>query len=284
MKALVTGGLGLIGSHISKRLLEKGYTVRILDIRDFNEYPFYSKYKLDDKLEFVHGDIVDVKTCQDAMIGIDVVFHTAAIARTNETVSDPMRAHDVNATGTLNLLLAARDNKVKRFIHSSSSILYVPYTPYFVGKQCAESYVSIFSSLYGMSTISLRYANVFGPGQRRDGAYPNVLAAMAKSKEENGYITVYGDGKQNRSFIHVDDVVDANILALRVNTQRPLDIGSNIYTSVNELAAFFDCPIHYGEARRGDVYTIKISTKEAKEDLNFEAKIELNRESLKSYL
>ena len=158
-RATISGGLGLIGSHIVRRLLDEGVSVRVIDIR-MPETP------LDKRIEFIHGDIFAPHKAEEAVAGVDTVFHCAAIARTMETVGNPLRAQEVNATGTLYLLQASKRAGVKRFVHSSSSILYVPKTPYFVTKQCAESWVSIFAEVYGLSTISLRYANVYGEGQR----------------------------------------------------------------------------------------------------------------------
>lgn len=274
---LVTGGIGFIGSAIVKRLLKDGYSVRAIDIRA-PENP------LDERIEFLHGDITNRFRCEEAMEGIDTVFHTAAVARTMDTVNDPMKAQETNATGTLLLLKAAKDRGVKRFVHSSSSILAVPKTPYFVTKQCAESWVSIFALCYGLSTISLRYANVYGPGQRRDGEYPNVLAAMAKSKENKGKIFVTGTGKQSRSFVHVDDVVEANILAARSKEEGVFDIGTDTYTSILECAEMFECPISFIPDRPGDAFTIPIDTFPARKVLKFKAKIPFNKQSIKPYL
>lgn len=281
MKVLVTGGLGLIGSHIAKRLISEGHSVRIFDIR------VERTGAADKHLDFFKGDVALLNDCVQAVKGCDAVIHTAAIARTMETIGDPLRAHDVNATGTLNLLMAAKGAGVKRFVHSSSSILYVPETPYFVGKQCAESYVSIYASLYGLSTISLRYANVYGPGQSQEGAYPNVIASMAKLFKETGVVIVSGDGEQNRSFIHVSDVVTANLKALESQVTGTFDIGTNVYTSINEIASWFKelgAVVTHGKERKGDVKTIRINTSKAKNRLKFEAKVVFSKEAIKSYL
>lgn len=281
MKALVTGGLGLIGSHIVMRLLKDGHQVRVLDIRPKEEF---SLGKLPEEVEFLQGDVANLYDCHQAVQGIEMVFHTAAIARTVETIEEPLRAHAVNATGTLNLLITAQKNGVKRFVHSSSSILYVPNTPYFVGKQCAESYASIWGDLYHFSTISLRYANVYGKGQRRDGAYPNVLAAFARSKEEQGFIVVDGDGSQNRSFIHVDDVVEANMLAAACDVRAALDIGTRDYTSIKEISSWFDCPVKHGPPRAGDIHTIGINAHAAEVLIGFTAKVRFSKQSIQDYL
>lgn len=285
-KILVTGGLGLIGAHIVKRLLKDGHRVRILDIRDQSEF---SLGDLPEGIEFIKGDVSDFRTCFFAVSGCDAVFHCAAVARTVETIGMPLDAHAINATGTLNLLESAKRLKIRRFIYSSSSICNVAApTPYFVGKQCGEHYTSVYSDLYKLSTISLRYANVYGPGQRRDGAYPNVMAAMAKSRDENGMVIVDGDGKQNRSFIHVDDVVEANMLALNSDAQGVFEIGTDKYTTIEEIADWFEevfgCVMAHGPARDGDIFEIPIDTKKAEEILGFRAKINFNKQQVKQYL
>lgn len=282
MKALVTGGLGLIGSHIVMRLLKDGHQVRILDKRDLTELPLGT---MPLEVEFHRGDIAEIYDCHRAMNGIDVVFHTAAIARTAETITDPMGANRTNVDGTLNLLQMAKVWKVKRFVHSSSSIVYTgPSTPYAVGKIAGEHYVTLFGKLYNLSTISLRYANVYGPGQRRDGAYPNVLASFARDKAEKGYITIYGDGSVTRDFVHVDDVVEANMLALKSEQQGHFDICSGEYHTIKELSALFDCEVRYADDRPGDTKLISLDPMAARDCLGFMAQIQLNKQSISSYL
>lgn len=285
-RILVTGGLGLIGAHIVKRLLQEGYRVRILDIRSHENFALGN---LPEGVEFIKGDVADFKTCFFAVGGCEAVIHCAAVARTVETIGLPLDAHAVNATGTLNLLESAKRHGLERFVYSSSSICNVAApTPYFVGKQCGEHYVSVYSDLYKLSTISLRYANVYGPGQRRDGAYPNVLASFAKSRDEKGMVIVDGDGKQNRSFIHVDDVVEANMLALKSDAQGVFEIGTDKYTTIEQIADWFEevfgCVMAHGPTRDGDIFEIPIDTKKAEEILGFRAKIIFNKEQVKQYL
>lgn len=282
MKALVTGGLGLIGSHIAMRLLQEGYQVNVLDIRPKGEF---SLGTLPEAVEFYQGDVCDQTISKVAVIGCEVVFHTAAIARTAETIDDPRRAHEVNATATLQLLEIAKRFGVKRFVHSSSSIVYVgPTTPYAVSKTAAEDYVTLYETLYGLSTISLRYANVYGPGQRRDGAYPNVLASFARDKEEKGYITIFGDGSVTRDFVHVDDVVAANLIAMKSRQVGPFDICSGEYQTVKKLAELFDCEIRYAAERPGDTKLIALDPRRAREVLGFQAQVLFNKQSISSYL
>lgn len=284
-KILVTGGLGLIGAHIVNRLAFEGYRVIVLDNRNMTEF---SLGKRPDGVEFLQGDITNLKDVRFAMEGVDAVFHCAAIARTMETLQKPLRAHAVNATGTLFLLQIAQQCGVKRFVYSSSSILKAPGTPYFVGKQCSEGYCDVFDRLYGLSTISLRYANVYGPGQRQDGGYPNVMAAFAKRIKEKGEILVDGSGEQNRSFIHVDDVVEANMLALNSDLKGAYEIATDEYTSINTIADWFEhettCVVKYGPERKGDIFTIRLDTEKAEKELGFRAKIPFTSNSIRSYL
>ena len=276
-KVLVTGGCGFIGGHLVDRLVSDGHDVNVLDIEIRNEV-------LNPKAKYFKGNVEKSFDLGRAMHGREYVFHTAAVARTQETIDHPLQTHATNATGTLKALMSASAHGVKKFIHSSSTILYAPHTPYYVQKACAENYVSIFPSLYKLSTISLRYANVYGPRQREDGAYPNVIASMAKSKKENGYVTIYGDGEQTRSFIHVKDVVEANILAMKSEVEGVFDIGTDTYTSIGEIARYFDCTEVLENERQGDVKHIPIATIPAKERLGFQATIQLSRESLSPYL
>lgn len=283
MKALVTGGLGLIGSHIVMKLLERGHQVRVFDIRPLTEWPLSGGFPQD--VEFYQGDVADLYDCHKAVKDCEVIFHTAAIARTAETIGEPLRAHAVNVTGTLNLLQIAKALGIKRFINSSSSIVYVGNTtPYAVSKRAAEDYVSLYEKLYGLSTISLRYANVYGEGQRRDGEYPNVLAAFARDKAAKGYITIFGDGSVKRDFVNVDDVADANMCALYQDVVGIYDIAFGEYHDVKSLAERFDCEIRYEPERPGDAPIIELDPFWAKNDLGFKAQIPLDNKSLKPYL
>lgn len=268
----VTGCAGFIGSHVIDRLLQDGYTVVGFDnlstgsLDNLPEHPNFT---------FIEGDITDKWAVMQFAGRVDAIIHLAAIARTQDTIEDPFTCHETNATGTLNLLEASRATGVKRFVHGSSSILYAPHTPYYVSKLAAESYASIYPDLYGLSTVSLRYANVYGPRQSQEGAYPNVLASFARDKKEKGYITIYGDGSVTRDFVHVSDAVDATALALESDKTGHYDIGSSTHHTIKSLAERFDCEIRYEEPRRGDVPHIPIDITSATEDLGFVPKVPL---------
>lgn len=204
--------------------------------------------------------------------GVDWVFHFAAIARTQWTIDDPRLATDINVNGTLNVLLAARDAGVKRFVHSSSCIVYVETTPYWVTKQAAENYVKVFNDLYGLSTISLRYSNVYGSlRQSEKGPAINVLASLRKSKRETGRIWITGDGTQSRDYIHVDDVTRANLIAAQSDKSGEFDICTGIQTPLIDIAKQFACPIDFVPDRQGDVKKLVQDPEPAFKELGFRA-------------
>jgi UDP-glucose 4-epimerase len=263
VKAFVTGVAGFVGSHLADRLIALGYEVVGID-----NLLTGSMENVNPQVFFYNRDINDDNT--DLMRGCDVVFHLAAIARTQWCIDNPKLAHKTNATGTLNVLMNAKSAGVKRFVHSSSCIVYVPTTPYYVSKMAAENYVTIFPELYGMSTIALRYSNIYGSlRQSEKGPAINAIASLRKSKRETGRIWITGDGEQSRDFIHVDDVVRANILASKSLKTGWYDICTGKQTSMNEIASYFDCPIDYVEERQGDVKHLVQSPDRAKEELGF---------------
>lgn len=276
----VTGAAGFIGSHVTDRLLQDGYTVVGFDNLftgspdNLPEHP---------KFTFVEGDITDKWAVMQFAGRVGAIIHLAAVARTQDTIEDPFTCHETNITGTLNLLEAARTRNIKRFVHGSSSILYAPHTPYYVSKLAAESYANIYPDLYGLSTISLRYANVYGPRQSQEGAYPNVLASFARDKKEKGYITIYGDGSATRDFVHVSDAVQATILALGSKQEGAYDVGTGRYHTIQSVAERFGCEIRHGETRQGDVSHIPINTASTQLDLGFVSTVDLER-GIKDYL
>lgn len=268
---VVTGGAGFIGHHIVNRLLKEGAKVIIIDNLLTGRH---GNVNVD--ATFYNADVTDRQRMRTLLIGADYVFHTAALARTPWTVDDPIFSHELNASGTLNVLEAARENKVKRLVHSSSCILYVPNTPYYVSKLCAEEYVKIYPSLYNFSCIALRYSNVYGAGQNEDGPYPNVFASLRKSYNDTGRIWITGDGEQTRDYVHVSDVVEANVKAALSDYCGVLDVCTGINTSLNEVAKYFKCPVDYVDERKGDQKHIRSDPKTAQDILGFTAKIKLS--------
>ena len=224
-KYLVTGGAGFIGSHIVETLVERGDAVRVLDNLTTGK-----KENLDavaGRIEFIEGDIRDPETCARAVKGVDHVLHEAALASVVRSVEDPLLTNAINVTGTLNMLLAARDAGVKSFVLASSSAVYgddpaMPkvegregrlLSPYAVSKLVDEKYAQAFHALYGLNTVALRYFNVFGPRQDPFSQYAAVIPLFITKILGGERPVVYGDGEQSRDFIFVENVVRANIEA-----------------------------------------------------------------------
>jgi UDP-glucose 4-epimerase len=249
-RCLVTGGAGFIGSHITERLLKLGHRVICLDnfddyydvsLKEANVRPFLrsTDYSL------VRGSILDGEALALCMEGTDYVFHCAARAGVRESLKDPLRAHEANATGTLMVLEAARSAGVKKLIYSSSSSVYgnakrlpvaetdpaKPISPYGASKLCAENYCEAYRGLYGMDSVSLRYFTVFGPRMRPDLAISIFVHSALAGRD----IEVFGDGNKSRDLTFVEDVVDANILAMS-RGHGVYNIGSGRSTTVDRLA------------------------------------------------
>jgi UDP-glucose 4-epimerase len=221
----VTGGAGFVGSHLVDALVERGASVRVLD--NFATGQWANTGRFGDAVQIVEGDLRDAETVHEAMTGVDVVFHLAALPSVTRSVEQPATSHDVNATGTLNVLLAARDRGIRRVVYASSSSVYGnsdalpkredmpahPLSPYAVSKHAGECYCRVFAHVYGLPTISLRYFNVFGPRQNPASHYAGVIARFVAVMARGERPTVFGDGTQSRDFTYVDDAVDATLRA-----------------------------------------------------------------------
>ncbi len=226
LNILVTGGAGFIGSHLVHAFVRDGHNVRVLD--DFCSGSRDNLREVSRVIEVLRGDAADPKTAARAARGIDVVYHEAAVPSVALSVADPARSHRAGATATLQMLLAARDAGVRRFVYAGSSSVYGdppeqpktesmtprPLSPYAVGKLTGEMYVRLFASLYGMETLSLRYFNVFGPRQSPGSPYSGVISLFTTALLRGRTPVIYGDGRQSRDFTYVDNVVEANRLAL----------------------------------------------------------------------
>lgn len=223
-RALVTGGAGFIGSHISAKLLALGARVRILDNMSSGRQENLDACK---GAEIIEGDITSPDDCANACHECDFVFHHAALVSVQESISNPDSSFQINVGGTLNLLLASRDSDVRRFILASSAAVYgdnprlpksehmevTPISPYGADKAAAEHYVYLANSLWGFEGVVLRYFNVFGPRQDPEGPYAAVIPRFVSRLADDSPPVVYGDGNQTRDFLYVDDVVAANMLA-----------------------------------------------------------------------
>jgi len=231
-KYLVTGGAGVIGSHLAEALLRRGEAVVVLD-----NFATGRRANLAAALEarrpgapepmVIEGDVRDPAAVRRAMSGVTHVLHQAALASVPRSIAEPLASHEVNATGTLNLLLAAREAGVTRFVYASSSSAYgdsptlpkvetmatSPLSPYAIAKLTGEHYCRVFSTLYGLETIALRYFNIFGPRQDPNSQYAAVVPRFLTAAFEGRSPIVYGDGRQSRDFTYIDNAVDANLRA-----------------------------------------------------------------------
>ena len=273
MQALVTGGGGFIGSNIARALLERGDSVRVVD--DFSTGREVNLEGVD--VEVVRGSIEDRDTVDRAMRDVEVVFHQAALPSVKRSVDDPGRTHAVNATGTLNVLDAARAAGVRRFVYASSSSAYgdtpvlpkredmvpSPLSPYAVSKLAGEHYCKAFTKVYGLECVALRYFNVYGPRQDPTSHYSAVIPLFATALLTGATPTVFGDGEQTRDFTYIDNVVRANLLAAEAGPQvagEAMNIACGERVSLNELLSAIaevvgleDFEAVYRDPRPGDV-------------------------------
>lgn len=248
---LVTGGGGFIGSHVVDELLARGHAVKVLD--NFSTGRRENAAHFIDDIELVEGDVRSYERATTAVRNADVVIHLAALPSVPRSVQDPLTTTEVNVTGTLNVLLAARDLNVRRVVLASSSSVYgandflpkheglipQPISPYAVSKLAAEQYAMAFSAVYGLEAVALRYFNVFGPRQDPDSQYSGVVALFLRLASEGGRPTVCGDGSQTRDFTYVSNVVDATLLAATAPeaSGSVLNIGCGATHSVLDLIA-----------------------------------------------
>jgi UDP-glucose 4-epimerase len=222
---LVTGGAGFIGSHLVEALVQRGGRVRVLD--DFSTGHRDNLEAVASSIELIEGDITDAQTVRQAMAGVEVVFHQAALASVPRSVANPLATHRACVDGTLNVLLAARDAGVRRVVYAASSSAYgnsevlpksehhptLPLSPYAVAKLAGEQYCAAFSEVYRLETVRLRYFNVFGPRQSPSSPYAAVIPLFIQALSTGKRPTIHGDGSQSRDFTFVADVVQANLLA-----------------------------------------------------------------------
>lgn len=271
---LVTGGAGFIGSHLVEHLLDRGEDVVVLD--DFSTGLRRNLASFEGRFRLIEGSIVDPAICGEAMDGVDVVFHQAALGSVPRSVEDPHTTHAVNATGTLNVLDAARAAGVRRVVYAASSSAYGdaeelpkhegmvgrPRSPYAVTKLTGEGYCRAFEASYGLETVALRYFNVFGPRQDPASQYAAVIPLFATAALTGEQPVIFGDGEQSRDFTFIDNVVEANLLASTASpeaTGTVYNVGAGDRTTINEIwkliakVAESDVDPRYQDARAGDV-------------------------------
>jgi UDP-glucose 4-epimerase len=285
MRYLVTGGAGFIGGHLVDALIARGDTVRILD-----NFSTGSRDAVHQNAELLEGDLTRPADVLSACSGIDGVFHVAALPRIPLSIAEPQRTHDSNVNGTLNLLVAAKDAGVKRIVYSASSSAYgnqsvlplvetmqaAPTNPYGLQKYIGELYMTVFASIYGMQTVSLRYFNVYGPRMATEGAYVTVMSAFLRQRAAGEPLTITGDGEQTRDFTHVRDVVAANILAMEspnVGKGEVVNIGAGENHSINEIAKAVGGPVVHIAPRPGEMRNTLADTTRAKALLGWEPRV-----------
>lgn len=293
-RALVTGGAGFIGSHLVDRLLTEGFEVTVLDNFSTGCMENISRHMQDRRLNLIKGDIRNPEHVKKAVSDIDVVFHEAAVSNTRE--SDLNLINEVNVTGTLILLNSSLDAGVEHFVFASSAAVYgetavaredvppEPISAYGASKVSAEAYVKVFSRLYGLRTTNLRYFNVYGSRQRLDARYSAVITSFINRLMKNNPPIIYGSGEQTRDFIHVEDIVEANMLTLnsKKGIGETFNIASGKSISVNKLAKVLQrimnkehlIPVHV-EPVSGDIKHCKADTEKARKALGFQPRIEL---------
>ena len=301
-RVLVTGGGGFIGSHLVGRLVRDGHAVRVLDNfatgRRENLLPVLAD------IELVEGDLQSYERANIAVRDVELVLHQAALPSVPRSVQDPLTSNASNVIGTLNILLAARDSGVERVVFASSSSVYganrrlpkvedlspEPISPYAVAKLAGEGYCRSFHHVYGLETVSLRYFNVFGPRQDLLSQYASVVPNFITALREGRPLTIYGDGEQSRDFTYVDDVVEANVLAMSAAdvSGRVYNIGCGRRITVNRLVGELEeiigaeARLVYAEERPGEVRESLADIGRARAELGYVPSTELREGLLKT--
>jgi UDP-N-acetylglucosamine/UDP-N-acetyl-alpha-D-glucosaminouronate 4-epimerase len=294
--SLVTGGGGFIGSHVVRRLLREGHAVRVLD-----NFATGHRANLGDLLgdvELIEGDLQSYERVHNAVRGCDLAFHLGALPSVPRSIQDPLTSNATNVVGTLNVLLAARDEGVRRVVYASSSSTYgagaelpkredmhpLPIAPYAVSKLAGEGYCRAFHEVYGLETVALRYFNVFGPGQDPRSQYAAVIPNFITAALEGRPPTIHGDGEQSRDFTYVDNAVDANLLAASAPGAAGLafNVACGERTSLNRIVARLAelCghevePVHV-DSRPGDVRHSLADISRAREVLGYEPAVDFD--------
>ncbi len=299
MKILVTGGAGFIGSHLVDRLMKEDYEIVVLD-NFFSGTTENIKHHLESGTFYlVKGDVRSSDNVKEAIRTVDAVFHLAAIVSVPLSIENPLLVNDVNVRGTLNLLEASLKADVKRFIYASSCAVYGevdclpidercptnPMSPYAVSKLAAEDYCKVFSQNYGLDTLCLRYFNVYGPRQVGD-SYSGVITRFIDRLKQKKPPIIYGDGQQTRDFVHVKDIVEANMLALNCQHRfgKMINVGTGKQTTINQLAEFLfeltgrsELTPRYVSPRKGDIRNSCADISKAKRALGYEPKVMLKK-------
>ena len=304
-RILITGGAGFMGSNLCEYFLSKGYHVTCLDNFATGHHHNLKTCLTYDKFNLIEGDIRDLATCHKAVQGVDFVLHQAALGSVPRSINDPITTNEVNISGFLNMLVASRDAKVKRFIYAASSSTYgdsealpkiednigKPLSPYAITKYVNELYAEIFSKTYGLETIGLRYFNVFGRKQDPNGAYAAVIPKFVMQLMQYESPVINGDGNYSRDFTYIDNVIQMNELAMLTENKNALNTVFNTAfgdrNTLNDLVHYlkkylseFDEKINevqviYGDNRLGDIPHSLASIEKAKNLLNYNPKFSM---------
>ncbi len=302
MKILITGGAGFIGSNLCEYFLAQGKEVVCLDNFSTGHRHNIAPFLTNDKFQLIEGDIRNLQDCKLAVTGVDYILHEAALGSVPRSISDPITTNEVNVSGFLNMLTAARDAGVKRFVYAASSSTYgdseslpkvediigKPLSPYAITKYVNELYAEIFSRIYGLETIGLRYFNVFGRKQDPNGAYAAVIPKFVMQFMKGESPIIHGDGMYSRDFTYIDNVIQMNELA--ITTQNPLAVNT-VYntafgdrTTLNDMVFYLkkylseldssiaNIEIIHGPNRAGDIPHSLASIEKAKNTLNYNPK------------
>jgi len=298
--ALVTGGAGFIGSHIAAALMAEGARVRVLD--DLSTGHSENIDEIGGDLDFINGSVADEQLLNKVLEDVEVVFHEAAIPSVPRSVEEPRQTHIASVDGTFSLLVAARDRRVRRVVYAASSSAYGdqptlpkaeqmlpdPLSPYAVAKLVGEYYCQVFTRVYGLETVSLRYFNVFGPRQDPGSQYSGVVSRFISTLLSDERPVIYGDGEQSRDFTYIDNVVFANMRAASAAdaSGKVINVANGQRITLNELLAELkdltgkqDVTAEYREPRVGDVRHSLADIALAQQFLGYESKVDL-REGL----
>jgi len=292
----VTGGAGFIGSHLVAALADSGARVRVIDDLSTGRRENLQGIKGD--VDFIHASLLDIAATRRALEDVEIVFHEAAIPSVPRSVDNPLETHDASVNATFSLLLAARDRKVRRVIYAASSSAYgdqpelpkyedmrpEPLSPYAVAKLVGEYYCRVFTRVYGLETVSLRYFNVFGPRQDPTSQYSGVISRFVTALIQGQRPVIYGDGEQSRDFTYISNVVDANMRA--ANSAKAVgqvfNVGNgvrvtlnNLFSRLKSLTGQYNIEAEYQDARKGDVRHSLADISRARELLGYEPRVDL---------
>ena len=297
---LVTGGAGFIGSNICEALVDMGYTVRCLDNLSTGKYENIESLTGNDRFTFIKGDIRDLDTCMDAAKGVDYVLNQAAWGSVPRSIEMPLLYEEINIRGTLNMMEAARQNGVKKFVYASSSSVYGDSTtlpkkegqegkvlsPYALTKKVDEEYGRLYKELYGLDTYGLRYFNVFGRRQDPEGMYAAVIPKFIRQLLHGEVPTINGDGRQSRDFTYIDNVIEANLRACQASGEaagQAFNIGAGgrlfLIDIYNHLCKALDKDVEpiYGPPRKGDVRDSNADISKARELLGYDPEYDFEK-------